>query len=298
MRWQLLNRNVMNGRSPDPLLNLRRARIYIKSKSMKGRLPLAMAYYARSVSPPPRQPSPEPVHTPLPSPHLRARDRLRSGTGSRSPLVPPGLVPPPRTLTQSKSCSHLSPEAEAARRSEQASRLSEPQTLRRRVRSNLEANPGAVHLDSASSSRTSSTASPTGSMRRTQRRLTSINLPSTPTASPSREPPVPPMPDSGDQSPTLKDSKDSSSFDIAPIFLPELHQLSPVSDRSSLSPEKKPSKRPSVISLKGMGSRGGGSPSPTDKTHHRNIGVTCLKFFSLHKSAARVGRSQAAAHAQ
>ncbi|KAH6915333.1 hypothetical protein BKA70DRAFT_1258687 [Coprinopsis sp. MPI-PUGE-AT-0042] len=257
-----------------------------------------MAYYARSESPPPRQPSPEPVHTPLPSPHLRARDRLRSGTSSRSPLVPPGLAPPPRTLTQSKSCSHLSPEAEAARRSEQALRLAEPQTLRRRVRSNLEANPGAVHFDSASSSQTSSTASPTGSVRRTQRRLPSTNLPSTPTASPSRPvPPVPPMPDSVNHSPTLKGSKDSSSFDIAPIFLPDLHQLSPVSERSSLSPEKKPSKRPSVISLKGMGSRGGGSPSPTERTHHRNIGVTCLKFFSL-KSASRVGRSQAATHAQ
>ncbi|TFK29388.1 hypothetical protein FA15DRAFT_752837 [Coprinopsis marcescibilis] len=224
-----------------------------------------MSFYARPDSPPPRQPSPEPVHTPLPSPHLRARDRLRPRTSS--PLVPPGLAPP-RTLVQSKSCDHLSADAEAARTEAARLGVSGTQTLRRRVRSNLE--PAKYSYEPASSE------SSTPSHRRTFSVAHSSGL-----GSPAI-PPVPPLPDSARGSPVFKASN------VTPIYLPDLHELSPASEKRPS--ERKASKRPSIISLSSLASRSSSPPSPTEK-QPRNIGMTCLKFFSLHKSSSRILRT-------
>ncbi|KAG2013528.1 hypothetical protein CC2G_010427 [Coprinopsis cinerea AmutBmut pab1-1] len=214
-----------------------------------------MSFYNRAESPPPRQPSPEPVYSPLPSPHMRARDRLRHRNSS--PLVPPGLAPP-RTLVQSKSCDHLRADAETSRRA--SLRVTEPKSLRRRVRSNLEPAKFAPFDSAPTSSQSSYASTPVNSPSRPQRRTISLAVPPSPSASPSI-PPVPPLPDSA-----------------------HLQELSPASQRTA---EKKPSKRPSLISLTGLSSsKSSSSPSPTEKSS-RNIGMTCLKFFSLHKSSSR-----------
>ncbi|EAU84888.1 hypothetical protein CC1G_00407 [Coprinopsis cinerea okayama7 len=237
-----------------------------------------MSFYNRAESPPPRQPSPEPVYSPLPSPHMRARDRLRHRNSS--PLVPPGLAPP-RTLVQSKSCDHLRADAETSRRA--SLRVTEPKSLRRRVRSNLEPAKFAPFDSAPTSSQSSYASTPVNSPSRPQRRTISLAVPPSPSASPSI-PPVPPLPDSARSSPLFKASAKDSAAHVTPIYLPDLQELSPASQRTA---EKKPSKRPSLISLTGLSSsKSSSSPSPTEKSS-RNIGMTCLKFFSLHKSSSR-----------
>ncbi|KAF6762336.1 hypothetical protein DFP72DRAFT_602753 [Ephemerocybe angulata] len=243
-----------------------------------------MSYFERPDSPPPREPSPEPVHTPLPSPHLRARDKRRNNL--RSPLAPPGLAPP-RTVQQSRSFDHINRDALYP-------------TLRRRTRSSLE--------PSASPKLQSASLSPPSTP--THRRTTSVSISHSPPSTPSRSaiPPVPPLPGSARTSPVFKPSLRTA---VTPIYLPDLHELSPVAQRTSnfanlsvpttpAATEKKSIKRlPSLFSISSAAgsvsskadssSSTGSSPAPLQEKEPKpksTVAMTCLKFFTMHRHSS------------
>ncbi|TEB35627.1 hypothetical protein FA13DRAFT_1362074 [Coprinellus micaceus] len=261
-----------------------------------------MSYFDRPDSPPPRAPSPEQVHTPLPSPHLRAQRRKQQHQRASSPLAPPGLAPP-RTLLQSRSF-------------DQINRDPNHHTLKRRTRSNLE-QPNEPAPNSSSAFH--------------HRRTTSVSThPCSPPLTPgsssrssrvsSPVPPVPPLPDSARSSPLFKPHLRNQ---VTPIYLPELNDLSPVAQRSTLSippttpvsapatTEKKSIKRlPSLFSINtaATGTISSGKTS-SESTHSASsisstltvtqekeqtptkqkstVAMTCLKFFTMHRHGSK-----------
>jgi hypothetical protein len=66
-----------------------------------------MSIFVRPDSPPPRQPSPDIPHTPLPYPHHPRRVTSQPKFRAVSPARPPGLQVPSRTIQPTRSHDHL-----------------------------------------------------------------------------------------------------------------------------------------------------------------------------------------------
>ena len=206
----------------------------------------------RSLSPPPRMPSPQPLHTPLPSPHLiqRQRSRQRLISAPQSPPIPPTLIGSPllkktvayprqRVLSsQLKADIWLDGDDFGTRKEKSHSPPLTPSPGRERQ-------PG----------------------RGFHRRVASISIsprararsppPSPPRSGPP--PPVPPIPafylSAGDRKPILQ-PRDTNLHPVVPIYIPDLRSLSSESDASSRA-------RLGV-------------------TCKSNDAMTCIKFFSIH----------------
>jgi hypothetical protein len=206
-----------------------------------------MSIFTRPDSPPPRQPSPEFIPAPLPSPHLQARLRKSSSKISLSPSVPPGLhsFPTPHNSVHStRSYEHLG-ERSGRRRISSTPVLS---PLTRPHSTPLNNSPAPSHsLDHS----------------RPYRRYPSHG----PTIS-SPPPPVPPIPAMGTALREVKSIHSSQSISVAPICLPEFDSVSPVSESTCL-PRQHPT-----------------APSP-QKQRLTGVGMTCLKFFSLRNTKQR-----------
>ncbi|RDB22589.1 hypothetical protein Hypma_010054 [Hypsizygus marmoreus] len=224
-----------------------------------------MSIFTRPDSPPPRQPSPDIVHAPLPSPHLRARQRTSSSQlsmSSYSPATPPGLRPlnhPRRPILTVRSYDHLSERVRAEKHEE-------PQ--RRKTRSNLSASPPTTPRSLPIPSATQFSDYPP------HRRCLSNAIPyRSPPASPTiavPPPPVPPIPAFVLSPPAeIKSVHRPRPKVIMPIHLPELENISPLSE-SMCMPHKR-------------------SPSSPEK--QRSVGMTCLRFFSLRNSKKRTAQS-------
>jgi hypothetical protein len=230
-----------------------------------------MSFFTRPDSPPPRQPSPDFIPAPLPSPHLRARLRHSSSKQSLpsySPSLPPGLNPVPRApkpLTSMRSCDHINGRSRTGEEYE-----------RRRTRSTLTASPPTTprSLTAPSTSRASD--------ERPHRRCLSSAIPYlSPPPSPTislAPPPVPPIPAFVLTPPAadVKSPRRPQPMSITPIRLSELDNLPPLSPSTCLSQKQS---RPSP-------------PLPTSTPEkHRSVGMTCLKFFSLRNSRQRSPRA-------
>lgn len=70
-------------------------------------LPIPMSIFARPDSPPPRQPSPEIPHAPLPYPHHPRRVSSNPKIKAVSPARPPGLQLPTRIVQSARSYDHI-----------------------------------------------------------------------------------------------------------------------------------------------------------------------------------------------
>lgn len=234
-----------------------------------------MSIFVRPLSPPPRQPSPDFVPTPLPSPHIHTRARTSSQqfsgrvSSSNTPSHPPGLdIPPSRRLAIARSCDHLADRARVLRQE------LHPHHIPRRTRSNLQQLP--PHLTNYPV--TAPSPSSSASEHRDSQRKTSFSTSSCSHSSNSVfPPPVPRVPTS------LLSSKESKTIlhprpvNVSSVRFPELDASSHCSnDVPSLMPRKL-CKSP---------------PVPHEK--HKILGMTCLRFFSLrgsshkHTSAATI----------
>jgi len=226
----------------------------------------------RPESPPPRQPSPELVHTSLPYPPIRARGTPPSPASMprRNPKLSLQVASPPaelqyltgsqrpqgKPLLSSRSYDHmrenLSPKASGS-----------PHSKPRRVSSRLNVSGPTTPRSLPSRS---PPHSPNPNFKRGHRRSLSFAIPyRSPPPSPtisSPPPPVPPIPAFAltptDKKPVLR----PQPVDVAQIYLPELDDISPISEKPSLTFRK-----PTIP--RADGSHGG---------------MTCLKFFSLHNA--------------
>lgn len=220
--------------------------------------------FTRPDSPPPRQPSPEFVPTPLPSPHLRLRNSSQklSPSPSLSPLVPPGLnARQSRHLVSTRSDDHLSEKANSRRDAVHQD------SGRRRTRSTLNVSPPTTPRSLPLPS-----PSPSHTFRRGHRRCLSfavpyLSPPPSPTTAPL-PPPVPPIPAFALTPGDAKSTVHLQPTPITPIRLPELDTMSPLSPTPSFLPRKK-----------------GKSSSTSDG--RKNTAMTCWKFFSLRNSSSQ-----------
>jgi hypothetical protein len=211
-----------------------------------------MSIFTRPDSPPPRQPSPEFVPAPLPSPHLQARLRKSSSKQSLSPSVPPGLHPfpaPHNFVHSTRSYDHLNERLE-----------------RRRISSS----PVSSTMPRSISQNTIPSTSQSVDYSRPYRRYLSHGTtyrspPPSPTIS-SPPPPVPPIPAMATASKEVKPMP-SQPMSVAPIRIPNFDNVSPLSESTFL-----PRQHPKV-------------PLPQKQG---GVGMTCLKFFSLRNAKQRV----------
>lgn len=227
-----------------------------------------MSIFARPDSPPPRQPSPDFLPAPLPSPHLRGRLRHSSSKQSfpsYSPPVPPGLNPAPRshkTIPSMRSYDHINGRNRTGEEYE-----------RKRTRSTLTASPPTTprSLPIPSSSRASE--------ERPHRRCLSSAIPyRSPPPSPTislAPPPVPPIPAFVLTPPADMKTRSRSlhPMSLTPIRLPELDNLPPLSEPTYRSQKQS---RPQP---------------PTPSPEKPKSGMTCLKFFSLRNSRQKSNRA-------
>ena len=207
-----------------------------------------MSIFTRPESPPPRQPSPEFVPAPLPSPHFQARLRKSSSKQSLSPSVPPGLhpLPVPRNLVHSsRSHEHLGNWPEGRRRTP-----SNPHTLSSTHRS-PPTPPTSLSVDHASGRH----------WRRSALQAGTYHSPPPSPAIPSPPPPVPPIP--AFVAAEVK-HKVSPPMSKSPICLPDFDNVA-VSTRQSRQQPKLPPLQ-----------------------NHSGIGMTCLKFFSTRNTKRKV----------
>lgn len=208
-----------------------------------------MSIFVRPDSPPPRQPSPEFVPAPLPSPHLQARLRKSSSKQSisSSPSLPPGLHLSTglRNFVHSTRSYEQLGERSERRRASSSPIVSPPTT------------PPSLPLPSTSLSVDHSRPS-----RRYPSCATTYRSPPPSPSIPSPPPPVPPIPAFVVTAP--KEVKymhhPSQPMSVSPIRLPDFDNVSPLSESTYI-----PQPLPRV-------------PPPQK---HSGIGMTCLKFFSL-----------------
>ncbi|TFK43419.1 hypothetical protein BDQ12DRAFT_178919 [Crucibulum laeve] len=236
-----------------------------------------MSIFIRPDSPPPRQPSPEPLSTPLPSPPPRysKRDRTSSKRPHQSraaaPMFPPGLHPFPdahRSLLSIRSCDNMRDKENRHRVGVQ-----EEEPTRKRTRSTLNA---SAYPRVASSHN----PIPLSSEYQPRHRSLSYAIPyRSPPPSPTlaaAPPPVPPLPVFTLSSPAHKPTACPRTQPITPIYLPDMEQLSPISELPAPLFSSPKLQRPSSAPEK----RGG-------------IGMTCFKFFSLGNASQRGQRTTA-----
>lgn len=215
-----------------------------------------MPIYARPDSPPPRAPSPVLVHIPLPSPPPRNRGRVASPRQARlrGHSKQPGL----HQLTPARSYDHMSSKESNFRD------LDAEEPTRKRTRSTLTL-PSPILSHSLSI--------PAAEFKPRHRRSLSFAIPyRSPPASPTialPPPPVPPIPTFVLTSPQSKPTRAyPSTLQIAPIYLPEIDELSPLSETDTLVSSTLP------------------EPKSLDSSQQkrRGVGMTCLKFFTLRNS--------------
>jgi hypothetical protein len=207
-----------------------------------------MSIFTRPDSPPPRQPSPEFVPTPLPSPHLRARLRKSSSKqslGPSSPSIPPGLSAPRNFIHSSRSYDHLDERTERRRRTS-SNPMSGPITPRPLTQNY----PTSLSVDH-------------GRRRNLSQATPYRSPPPSPAISPP-PPPVPPIP-AFVLTPPKEDKPTHPPQSMSGLIrLPDLDNVSPLSESTFI-----PRQHPKV-------------PPP------KHSGMTCLKFFSLRNTKRRV----------
>lgn len=236
---------------------------------------LLMSIFARPDSPPPRQPSPVPMPPSLPSPPLRTRDIPRQ---PRMRTPPPGLEVSVSEKRLLSVCSF-----ECLRNKENKpwessdSESSTENHRRKRTRSTLTPSPPTTprSLQLPAQKHIFEQAS-----KPHHRRCLSVAMPRpyrSPPASPnytSRPPPVPPLPSHVLSSPIVKPlSCPPQQLPITPIYLPDLDDLSPISEMP--------------ISL----SRKQGFKIASPPSKQRSMGMTCFKFFTLRNAGLRAPRT-------
>jgi len=215
-----------------------------------------MSIFTRPDSPPPRQPSPDFVPAPLPSPHLRARlhkSSSKQSLSNYSPSVPPGLHPslaPHNFVRSTRSCEHLN---EGRKRTSSTPILSPiPRSLPQ-----LAIPSTSLSVDHG----------------RPNRRFLSHATPyRSPPPSPtihSPPPPVPPIPPFVIATTKYKPTHTPQPMST-PIHIPDFGYVSPLPESTSL-----PQQNPKV------------HPSPQK---HSAVRMTCLKFFSLRSTKQRLTR--------
>ncbi|KAG5648950.1 hypothetical protein DXG03_000299 [Asterophora parasitica] len=225
-----------------------------------------MSIFTRPESPPPRQPSPEPQYTPLPSPHVRARQRTASSqhsSSSHAPATPPGLAVhrQHKPIPSARSYDHLHG-------------AQEPRIRNTRSRSTLTASPPATprSLPLPSPSRSQFSESP---HRRTlSNAIPYLSPPPSPTLA-APPPPVPPIPAFVLNSPAhYKPAPSPQPATILPIHLPDLGTIPSLAESAHTT-------------------RKHATPPSSSRKHyvspdkHHSMGMTCLKFFSLRNSKRR-----------
>ncbi|KAF8076522.1 hypothetical protein FPV67DRAFT_1664784 [Lyophyllum atratum] len=229
-----------------------------------------MSIFTRPDSPPPRQPSPELAYTPLP---VRARQRTMSSQNSAStyaPSTPPGLSVrrPHKPILTARSYDHLH---------EKASR-----TRNARTRSNLTASPPNTPRSLPLPSPSRSHFSDIPPYRRTlSNAIPYLSPPPSPTIA-APPPPVPPIPAFVLSPPAqIKSAHFQRPAAVLPIHLPDLDNLSPLSESTRIPRKQTPVPPPEKQQQF--------SPEP-----HRSVGVTCLRFFSMRNSKRRATQTSQA----
>ncbi|KAF8663477.1 hypothetical protein AX16_001045 [Volvariella volvacea WC 439] len=230
-----------------------------------------MSLFVRPDSPPPRQPSPDFVPAPLPSPYTRLRVRTSSqqqsscSDSSGPPALPPGLGIPAqgKRLLVARSCDHIGERAKAWREDADYSE--------KRLHSGPALSPQATNR----SSLLRSYSSKASRGARHEHRYTMLPAP-----------PYSPLPGPTNHSPptTTHVDVDSSPFPTKPAPRPQQSQASSIRFPTTL-PHKKSD---SCLLLRKQDK----APSiPPEK--HRSLGMACLRFFLRSRNGSS-SRSSAA----
>ncbi|KAF8974433.1 hypothetical protein BDZ97DRAFT_1911615 [Flammula alnicola] len=220
-----------------------------------------MSIFVRPDSPPPRQPSPDILPTPLPYPHHPRRVPSQPKIRVHSPTVPPGLHTRTQTLHSPRSCDFFTNKAENSDDGH-----SSLDTTRKRTRSTVTSTLAGSSLTSTPSTSRSPSLRNSPDFAPHHRRTLSVAFPSqSPPSSPSPAPSdsAPPVPSVPYRYTGPKHIVSPKPVACTPIVLPEVDEHRSDVYYPPPTLERKPT--PVLPALE----------------KHKSMGIACLKFFGI-----------------